>query len=109
MRASGAEQLFMLQIKAAGLPAPEVEYRFHESRRWRMDFAWPAHNPPIAVEIEGGVYTGGRHTRGSGFEADAEKYNKAAEMGWTVLRYTPRFIRSGAALEQLSRVLGVVV
>lgn len=104
MSNSGAEQLFLIQIRADKLPTPETEYRFHGKRRWRFDFAWPEKR--LAVEIEGGIWTGGRHTRGAGFEADTEKYNTAAEMGWTVLRYTPRFVQSGEALEQVKRVLG---
>lgn len=106
MSSSSLEQHFLIQIRADKLPMPEREYRFHERRQWRFDFAWPDHNPPVAVEIEGGIWTGGRHTRGLGFEADCEKYNQAAEMGWTVLRFTPRYIRSGEALEQVRRVLG---
>jgi hypothetical protein len=42
----------------------------------------------VAVELEGGVYTNGRHTRGKGFEADATKYNAAASEGWVVFRLT---------------------
>jgi hypothetical protein len=55
-------------------------------RNWRMDFAWPG--PMIAVEFEGGTYTGGRHTRGAGFEKDLEKYNTALILGWRVLKVT---------------------
>lgn len=107
MSDSSLEALFLIQIRAEGLPKPEQEYRFHGQRRWRFDFAWPDHNPPIAVEIEGGIYRNGRHNRPTGFENDAEKYNAAAELGWTVLRYTPRFVRNGEAVQQVKRVLGV--
>jgi len=41
----------------------------------------------IAIEAEGGVWTGGRHTRGGGYTKDAEKYNAAVVLGWRVLRY----------------------
>jgi len=78
------EDLFCLLVRANGLPAPEREYRFHQ-RRWRFDFAWPAER--VAVEIEGAVYTRGRHTRGAGFSADCVKYNEAAAAGWCVLRF----------------------
>lgn len=104
MSSSSLEALFLIHLKAEQLPAPEREYRFHGQRRWRFDFAWP--DQMLAVEIEGGIWTNGRHTRGSGYEADAEKYNAAAELGWTVLRFTPRFVRSGEALAQVKRVLG---
>ena len=79
-----AYQLILLnQIAAGWLP----EYKFHTTRRWRFDYA----NPDIrlAVEIEGGVWTRGRHTRGKGYISDLEKYNAATLAGWKVLRYTP--------------------
>jgi len=44
----------------------------------------------IAVEVEGGVWSRGRHVRGAGYLADLEKYNAAVVMGWRVLRYTPQ-------------------
>ena len=105
MSASSLEALFLLQLRAIGLPAPEQEYRFHQARKWRFDFAWP--EKQLAVEVEGGVWTDGRHTRGDGFEKDAEKYNAACEAGWTVLRYTPKYLRNGEAIEQVRRMLEV--
>jgi very-short-patch-repair endonuclease len=73
------------------------EHRFDPSRRWRFDFAWPAHM--LAVEIEGGVWSGGRHTRGAGFVGDCEKYNTATLAGWRVLRFHEGAVRDGTALE----------
>jgi len=63
---------------------PTAEYKFHNERRWRFDFAWPA--VKVAVEIEGGIFSGGRHTRGTGYEKDLEKYNTAITLGWKVYR-----------------------
>ena len=63
------------------------EFRFHPVRLWRFDYAIPAHK--IALEVEGGVWTGGRHTSSVGFLKDMEKYNTATLMGWRVLRTTP--------------------
>ncbi|MCD8295569.1 MAG: endonuclease domain-containing protein [Clostridia bacterium] len=63
------------------------EYRFHPVRKWRFDYALPRHK--IALEVEGGVWTGGRHTSSKGFLGDMEKYNTATLMGWRVLRTTP--------------------
>ena len=74
--------------RAAGLPEPVPEYRFHPARRWRADYAWPLQR--VLVEIDGGVWSGGRHTRGAGFVADCEKLNAAALLGYAVLRYTPQ-------------------
>lgn len=66
------------------LPQPEREHGFHTTRRWRFDFAWPAHK--IAVEVDGGQWLarGGRHNT----DADREKMNAAAELGWRVFRYS---------------------
>jgi len=63
------------------------EYRFHPTRRWRIDYAIPAHK--IAIEVEGGIYTHGRHTRGKGYKADMEKYNSMMVRGWRLVRVTP--------------------
>jgi len=63
------------------------EFRFHPKRMWRFDYAFPEHK--IALEVEGGVYTQGRHTRPLGFLGDIEKYNTATLMGWRVFRCTP--------------------
>jgi len=78
-------------------------HRYRKGRAWRFDFAWPALK--VAAECEGGTYSGGRHTTGTGFEKDAEKYNAAAVAGWTVLRFTQRQITTGAALETIEAVL----
>lgn len=64
------------------------EFRFHPKRLWRFDYAFP--QLKIAIEVEGGVWTKGRHTRGSGFTKDMEKYNAAAVQGWTLIRVTPK-------------------
>lgn len=100
---SGAA-LFMAQARAVGLSLPTLEHRFAAPRRWRFDLAWPEQR--VALEIEGGVWTGGRHTRPQGFLGDIEKYNAAAELGWRVLRCTPDQVRTGHALALMERVLG---
>lgn len=63
------------------------EFKFHPVRKWRFDYAIPEHK--IALEVEGGVWTGGRHTSSVGFMKDMEKYNTATLMGWRVFRTTP--------------------
>ena len=74
-------------------------------RSWRFDFAWPIYK--IAVEIEGGTWSGGRHTRGQGFEADAEKYNTAESMGWHVFRLTAAQVYDGRGVEWVMKLLAV--
>ena len=70
-----------------GIHRPETEYVFHKTRKWRFDFAWPEHK--VALEVEGGAFAYGRHTRPSGFKKDMEKYNQACLYGWRVFRTLP--------------------
>lgn len=102
-RASALEETLALQIRAAKLPEPVREFSPIQGRKWRCDFAWP--DRLVAVEAEGGIHTGGRHTRGSGFEADAEKYNAMTIAGWAVIRVTNRHIKSGQALAWIERLV----
>ena len=62
------------------------EFQFHPTRRWRFDYAIPAKK--VAVEVDGGVWVGGRHINPAGYINDMEKLNTAASMGWLVLRIT---------------------
>ncbi len=88
------------RLEHAAFPCPILEHRFAAPRLWRFDFAWP--DQMLALEYEGGAYTGGRHTRGSGFTKDAEKYNAAAARGWAVIRVTREMVTNGAMVEQLA-------
>lgn len=63
------------------------EYRFYKPRMWRFDYALPEYK--IAIEVEGGIWTRGRHTRPVGFINDMTKYNTATLCGWRVFRTTP--------------------
>lgn len=91
------------QWRLYGLPIPEAEYRFHPERRWRFDYAFPSQK--IGVEIEGGVWNRGRHTRAVGFIGDMEKYNEAGRLGWRVFRFTPQQFNKGEAFALLRKVL----
>ncbi len=101
---SKLEEALHFQIKGAGLPEPVREYRFHDTRRWRLDFAYPEHM--LALEVEGGTWVNGRHNRALGLEADCEKYNTATLMGWKVLRVTGNMVNDGRALMLLEEALG---
>ena len=83
--------VFVALCEQAGIECRK-EYRFHPVRRWRFDYALPAQL--IAVEVEGGVWTRGRHVSPRGFLSDMEKYNTATAMGWKVFRVTPSTLLS---------------
>lgn len=97
-RMSNGELYFDLDCKNKMLK-PELQYRFHPVRKWKFDFAFPAIK--LAVEIEGGTWINGRHSRGSGFTKDCEKYNAAVKLGWRVLRYTTAMVENGAAINEV--------
>lgn len=113
---SHLEDELFLQLRAAKVPLPEQQYRFAAQhvglgkglkarlseaglRDWRFDFAWP--DRMLAVEVEGGIYVGGRHVRGSGYERDLMKYSKAMLLGWNVYRCGKQLINTGEALNTI--------
>lgn len=80
-----------------------AEWRFSTERRWRFDYAMP--ELKIAIEIDGGIFTGGRHSGGVGQKKDLEKGNAAAEMDWAVFHYTPDEKFSQTLREQVSNLI----
>lgn len=104
------------QCKALGLPEPQTEYKFHPERKWRFDFAWPAWTDypdfdkengilpktrgNLAIEIQGGTFTRGRHSRGAGQHNDYEKMNEAQRLGWRVLQFDSSMLSSQRKRQQ---------
>lgn len=100
--------LFFGLLKRERLLLPVAEYVFAPPRRWRFDFAWPPIDglvPAVALEVEGGVWTRGRHTRGAGYVKDLEKYNEAAVRGWKVIRVTPQQLCTLDTISLIKRAL----
>lgn len=79
------------------------EYKFHPERKWRFDYAIPKYK--IALEVEGGVWTRGRHTRPKGFLSDMEKYNTATLYGWRVFRTTPNDLYKTSTLNLIKTAI----
>ena len=77
---------FIQEIKRRFNTGVIEEYKFHPKRRWRIDFYLPEYG--LAIELEGGIFTQGRHTRGSGFIGDIEKYNEITAAGLSLIRVT---------------------
>lgn len=86
--AKGRYDGFVGLCRAAGLPEPVSELVFAPPRRFRFDFAWP--DARLALEIDGGLFSGGGHVRGAHILTTHEKMNLAAVAGWRVLYTTPR-------------------
>jgi hypothetical protein len=101
--------VFIKQLKKAGLPEPGKEHRFHRERRWRFDLFWE--ELKLACEIDGGIWMQTKngfskgHAHPKRFLQDIEKLNEAAILGWRVIRVTPKMIDDGRALDYARRLL----
>jgi very-short-patch-repair endonuclease len=98
-----SEPVFLALVKQARLPSVTTELRFAPPRKWRFDYAWE--EAKVALEVEGGVWSGGRHTRGAGFLKDMEKYNAATVLGWRVLRVTPSTLATMSTISLVKRAI----
>lgn len=98
-------ETFNKVAKHFGVPPAETEWEFakDEGRKFRFDYAWPDYL--VALEQEGGVWTLGRHTRGSGYVRDLEKYNLAASKGWLVIRCTPATLFAEATFNSIKKAM----
>jgi very-short-patch-repair endonuclease len=94
------ELQFERTIDRLRLPQPIREFYFH---RWRFDFAWP--KLKVAVEIDGGTFTGGNHVRGVGYQRDCKKNNKAQLEGWVVMRADREMVAGHEFGEDVRRML----
>lgn len=99
---SEGELILMRDLRALGIGF-EQEYKFHSTRRWRADFL--IRNTKILIEVEGGIWSQGRHTRGTGYIGDMEKYNAAAILRFQVLRFSTQQVKSGLAVQQIEQLV----
>ena len=95
---SKGEAALIQQLRAFKIEFVQ-EFQFHTSRKWRADFH--IKNTKLLIEVEGGIWSGGRHTRGKGYLGDMEKYNAATMMGFQVLRFSTEQVTSGFAIKQI--------
>ena len=100
---SEGESLLKMQLKALKIEF-EQEFKFHAKRKWRADFHITGKK--LLVEVEGGIWSGGRHTRGKGYLGDMEKYNAATVMGYRVIRFSTEQVTSGLAIQQIEKMVG---
>lgn len=108
-------------LRALGLmDGCQQQYRFHPTRKWLIDFAWPmfttynfdgdADIQYIALEVNGGTYMRGRnrgaHSRGARQRQDYEKWSELSLMGWTVILVDTVDVRKGVHKERVLRAMG---
>lgn len=93
----GPEDIFWMQLQEARLTGFERQVRFHPVRRWAFDFA--DERLGLAVEIDGGVFTRGGHTRGAAYSRDRVRDAEAMLLGWRVARFTTGQVTDGTAIK----------
>ncbi len=57
----------------------------------------------LLVEVQGGIWTQGRHTRGLGYQADCLRMAEAQIAGWDILYVTTEMVEDGSALALIGR------
>lgn len=100
---SALEDLLAGQLRMVGICGWVREYKFLPDRRFRMDFAFP--NFRLGIDIQGGTYVYGRHSRPGGYHSDCEKANLAIEAGWRLFHFDSEMVKSGYALRTIERAL----
>jgi len=100
-------QIFLKLCHEFKVPTPEPEFMFAKDikRKWRIDFFFQKNETKVALEVEGGVWTGGRHTRASGFVKDMEKYNEMAKRGILLLRVEPKKLNTTETMRLIKDTL----
>jgi very-short-patch-repair endonuclease len=98
MKKAQLEQRFLESWRRlfAHLPAPTMQYKFHATRKWRFDFSFI--DQRLAVEIDGGAFIHGGHSRGAQQQKDYEKMNNAVKLGWRVLRFNTKDMADAEAV-----------
>lgn len=97
------ENVLVFQFQARKVRGWKREVRFHSQRMFRFDFAFCEEK--LAIEIQGGTHSGGKHTRGGGYEQDCIKTQLAILDGWTVLPFTGSQVVRGEAVDVIERAL----
>jgi hypothetical protein len=91
MKSGYNPKIVLAYFEGCGLPTPEMEYKFHPKRKWRFDFAWFTNaTNGVALEVQGGIFSQGRHNRGAAMLKEWEKLNEAAALGWRVIYCQPQ-------------------
>jgi len=98
MTQSDLEATMDLHLRAAGITGYMREFKWHELRKWRADFAFVPQR--VLLEVEGFG-----HHKLNRYYGDIEKYNEANIESWCLIRVTKKMIENGEAIKTLRRAL----
>ena len=96
---SELQEALEFQLNALRIPF-EREVEFCKPRKFRADFILTREDGrKLIVEVQGGVWVGGRHSRGGGMESDGEKSALAAIGGYQLMNVTGNHVKKGKAVD----------
>lgn len=102
---SHLEAIVLADLTSFGLiSGMKTQYKFHPVRKWLFDFAWP--NRKLALEVNGGTYVHGAHSRGAQQRKDMEKWSEAALLGWRIIHVDTVDVKHKVHVDRVQRELG---
>jgi hypothetical protein len=108
---------FIQLCKQSGLPEPTAEYKFHPTRKWRIDYLFTNYGIKVGLEVEGGIYGKGPkckccgrkavagHTSIERLKNDIEKYNEITCAGIRLIRVQPENLMKKETIQLIKRAL----
>lgn len=99
---SEGEETLVLHLRANGIEF-EREAALIPGRKWRWDFY--LRKKDLAIEVHGGTWSRGKHSRGNGQANDFAKANAAALAGIKVLYFDTKMVKSGIAIDTVLEAL----
>ena len=102
MRESAVEELLAQHLKEKKIEF-EREKRIIPQRKFQWDFVINK----LAIEVQGGIWKGGRggHTSGTGYQRDCEKMQLLVMEGYTPVFFTSDDVRKGRAIKWITKYL----
>ena len=104
---SKGEEALALHLRADGIEY-QREVKLIQGRKWSWDFV--VSKPYVAgfaIEVQGGTWSKGGHSTGSGIARDCEKANAAAVLGYRTLFFTTSMVMDGTAIATIRQALGM--
>ena len=98
------EARFKLQLRANKIYVFKEQYRFHPTRQWKIDFAFPS--AKLGIELDGAIFgKKSGHNTGVGILRKMEKSNELQKMGWRIFSFSGDQVKSGYAINYILEVL----
>jgi hypothetical protein len=102
-RAHLSTAIFLRLLAERKLPAPVAEYQFAKPRKWRADFCWI--DQKVILEVNGGIFSQGRHTRGAALLKEWDKINTGAGIGYRFIFCQPSQLATRRTIDYIENAI----